>query len=173
MPLFPVNDSDLADVAALVNSGYRGDVSRQGWTTEADFLLGERTNETALRLDLAARPVARLFMFREAPGAPLLGCVWLEPVDSTTWYLGMLTVRPELQNCGHGRTVLAEAEAIACSRGATRIRMMVVNIRDELIAWYLRRGYVLTGETKPFPYDSPFGKATRDDLSFIVLEKRL
>ena len=173
MPLFAVADADLADVAALVNSGYRGDVSRQGWTTEADFLLGERTNETALRVDLAARPQAKLMMFREAPGMPLLGCVWLEPVDSATWYLGMLTIRPDLQNCGYGRAVLSEAEAFVRNHGGERVRMVVVNIRDELIAWYLRRGYALTGETKPFPYDSQFGKATRDDLKFVVLEKRL
>ncbi len=52
--------------------------------------------------------------------------------------------------------------------------MTVVNVREVLIAWYLRRGYHKTGETNPFPYgDDRFGKPLRDDLNFVVLEKNL
>jgi ribosomal protein S18 acetylase RimI-like enzyme len=174
VPLTPAADADLEAVAALVNSAYRGDASRQGWTTEADYLDGQRTDPQTLRRDLAAKPDAVLLTFRDAPEGPLLGTVWLEPAGGEAWYLGMLTVRPDLQARQLGRTVLAGAEAAAAERGAKRIVMTVVNIRDTLIAWYQRRGYRLTGETRPFPYgDESLGIPRREDLSFVVLEKAL
>jgi ribosomal protein S18 acetylase RimI-like enzyme len=158
-----------------VNSAYRGESSRQGWTTEADYLDGQRTDPATLARDLAATPGARLLVWREAADGPLLGSVWLEPVgDGEAWYLGMLTVRPDLQARGLGRALLAAAETEAAAAGARRIRMTVVSIRDTLIAWYQRRGYTLTGETRPFPYGDPlFGEPKRPDLQFVVLEKRL
>jgi ribosomal protein S18 acetylase RimI-like enzyme len=174
MPLFPATDADLDDLASFVNAAYRRDSSRLGWTTEADFLDGQRTDATALRDDLAARSGAVMLMFRDSADTLLQGCVWLEPINSETWYLGMLAVRPDLQDRKLGRRVLADAEAFAQSRGAQCIRMTVINIRDTLIAWYVRRGYTLTGETRPFPYhDTRFGLPLRDDLYFVVLEKRL
>jgi ribosomal protein S18 acetylase RimI-like enzyme len=168
------NDADLPAVVALVNSGYRGDSSRLGWTTEADYLDGQRTDLATLRLDLAAHPGAVLLLLRAEPGDELLGSVWLEPKDAESWYLGMLTVRPDLQDSGLGRTLLGEAEAFAAARGARRMKLSVFSIRDTLIAWYERRGYRRTGEELPFPYgDARFGEALRDDLVFIAMEKTL
>lgn len=172
MPLSPV--TDLPAVVALVNSAYRGETSRRGWTTEADYLGGQRTDPATLAQDLATTPGAVLLGWRDAPDAPLTGCVWLEPADASVWYLGLLTVAPDLQDRRLGRELLAAAEAFAGARGAKRIRLTVVNIRDALIAWYQRRGYALTGETRPFPYgDDRFGIPRRDDLAFVVLEKPL
>ena len=174
MHVTTATDADLGAIAALVNSGYRGDSSRAGWTTEADFLGGQRTDAEALRTDLTARPGAVLLMLRDEPGGDLLGSVWLEPQGPDVWYLGMLTVRPDVQARQLGRTLLAEAERFAASRGARRMRMSVITIRDTLIAWYERRGYVRTGKTLPFPYgDVRFGVPARDDLRFEVLEKAL
>ena len=167
-------DADLDAIAALVNSSYRGESSRGGWTTEADFLGGQRTDAEALRDDLAARAGAVLLTLRDEPGGELLGSVWLEPQGPADWYLGMLTVRPDLQARQLGRTLLAEAEAYAASRGGRRMRMSVITVRDALIAWYERRGYTRTGEAQPFPYgDERFGIPMRDDLRFEVLEKSL
>lgn len=171
MRICPATESDLPDVAALVNSAYRGETSRQGWTTEADFLDGQRTDVEALRDDLRSKPGAVLLLHRER-GA-LLGSVWLEPAGDETWYLGMLTIRPDLQNRGLGRELLSTAEAYARERNGRRICMHVVSIRETLIAWYRRCGYALTGETRPFPTDSRFGIAKRNDLEFVVLEKQL
>lgn len=173
MPLIPAIDSDLDAVAALVNSAYRGETSRAGWTTEADYLDGQRTDAATLRADLAEAPGAALLTLRDGADGPILGTVWLEPAGDGAWYLGMLTVQPDLQARQLGRTVLEAAEAYAVERGATRIQMTVVQIRDTLIAWYERRGYARTGETRPFPYDDQrFGVPRRDDLAFIVMEKR-
>ena len=174
LPLIPATDADLEAVSELVNSAYRGETSRQGWTTEADYLDGQRTDPDTLRRDLAADPQAVLLIFRDEPEGPLLGTVWLEPAGEAAWYLGMLTVRPDLQARQLGRAVLAGAEAHAAGLGAKRVIMTVVNIRDTLIAWYERRGYRLTGEVRPFPYDDQrFGVPLREDLAFVVLEKAL
>lgn len=174
MPVFRATETDLLSVVALVNSAYRGDSSRQGWATEADALGGQRIDISMLRNDLAKQPEAHLLLLRDAPEAPLLGCVWLEPDETDIWYLGMLTVRPDLQDRQLGRRLLADAEEVARGRGARRIRMTVLSIREALIGWYVRRGYAFTGDTKPFPYGNErFGIPLRDDLHFVLLEKAL
>lgn len=171
MPLFLATDDELDAIAALVNASYRGE---GGWTHEMGVVIGERTNPSELRRDLAAAPGAVLLVWRDAPDGAILGCVWLEPAQDDAWYLGLLTVRPDLQDRKLGRDILAAAERLAAGRGARRIEMTVVNIRDTLIAWYERRGYRLTGEQTPFPYDDErFGRPVRDDLAFVVLAKPL
>ena len=173
----PLTDADPAEhpaVVALVNAAFRGTGAGQGWTTEADYIQGQRIDLHLLREELAASPNARLLVWRDDGGRDLHGCVWLQPDKDGAWYLGMLTVRPDLQAHHLGRRILAEAEAIAAQSGARRLRMTVINIRDSLIAWYGRRGYVATLERKPFPYgDNRFGRPLRDDLCFVVLEKVL
>ena len=156
-----------------MNSAYRGESSRQGWTTEADYIEGQRTDAAVLARDLAATPGAELLALCE--DGTLMGCVWLEPVgDGATWYLALVTVRPDRQDRQLGRTLLAEAEAWAAKAGARRISLTVVGIRDSLIAWYQRRGYALTGETRPFPYENrEIGTPLRRGLDFVVLEKAL
>jgi ribosomal protein S18 acetylase RimI-like enzyme len=167
-------ESDLEAIAALVNSAFRGDSSRVGWTTEADLVGGQRTDPQMLQADLASRPGAVLLAMRDEPGGTLLGSVWLEPKSADVWYLGMLTVRPDLQSRGLGRTMLAEAERHAASRGARRMRMTVITVREALLQWYERRGYTRTGELLPFPYGNDrFGLPLRDDLQFAALEKEL
>ena len=171
MHLTPAQDDDLEAVAAMVNRAYR---AGEGWTHEAAYVVGERTTTAALRADLAASPEAMLLTLRDEPAGPLLGVVWLEPTGGEAWYLGMLTVRPDLQDRRLGRQLLEDAEAFATARGARRIRMTVIAIRDTLIAWYERRGYRPTGEREPFPYeDQRFGVPNRGDIDFVVLEKQV
>jgi ribosomal protein S18 acetylase RimI-like enzyme len=173
MIISPAGPEDLETVAALVNGAYRGSDGDRGWTHEADYIDGKRTSVEDLRADLA-RPGATLLLARDDPEAPPTGCVWLEPAGDGAWYLGMLTVQPRLQAQGEGRRLLAAAEQYAAARGARRIRMTVVSIRDTLIAWYQRRGYELTGEREPFPYDDQrFGAPRVAGLEFVTLEKRL
>jgi len=173
MALTPAHTHDLAEAAALINSAYRGDSARAGWTHEADYLTGTRIDEEDLIGDLARKPAARLLVWRDQPDGPILGCVWLEPEAKGLWYLGMLTVRPNLQDRKLGRTILEGAESYAKTRGARAVRMTVISIRDTLITWYARRGYRATGERQPFPYSKGFGNALRRDLEFVLLEKPL
>lgn len=173
MALKPAQMDELAEAVALINSAYRGDSARAGWTHEADYLTGTRIDEEDLAADLGRDPDARLLVWRDEDDGPILGCAWLEPDGEDCWYLGMLTVRPDLQDRKVGRAILGEAEAHARVQGARAVRMTVISIRDTLIAWYERRGYRQTGEREPFPYGEGFGNAVRRDLEFVVLEKPL
>lgn len=164
-------DADVAALVALVTSAYRGDVSRKGWTTEADFLEGNRIDPDVLRGDIA-RPRSRVLIAER--NGDLLACAHVA-IDDGAGYFGMFSVQPALQGAGLGSRMLAEAERVVRDEWATPVmRMTVIDIRDELIAYYVRRGYRRTGIVKPFPYgDARFGIPLRDDLRFEVLEKRL
>jgi GNAT superfamily N-acetyltransferase len=174
----PAEDPELEAIAAFVNQVYRGPEAATGWTSEADYIAGQRTDAGKLREGLR-KPGAVILTLRDEAegdeaGGPLLGCVWLEPAHMDAWHLGMLSVRLDLQKAGVGRRLLAGAEDYARARGAAWMEMTVINIRDSLIAWYERRGYRRTEQTRPFPYgDERFGVPLRDDLAFVVLEKKL
>ncbi len=163
---------DVPRVADLVNSAYRGATSRAGWTTEADFLGGQRTDAAAVA-EIIASPAQRMLV-GERDGI-LIGCACLEKVNAQTCHFGMFAIRPELQSRGIGKYFLAEAERVArADLGCTVMRMLVITLRHELIAWYERRGYRRTGEREPFPYGNErFGLPLRDDLEFEVLVKTL
>lgn len=164
-------EADVDAVVALVESAYRGDSSRAGWTTEADFLEGRRTGRDDVEAQLG-RPQSRVLLAEDDAG--LLACAHVA-VEDGAGYFGMFSVDPQRQGGGVGKQVLAEAERIARDEfGQATMRMTVIDIRDELIAFYERRGYRRTGITKPFPYgDERFGLPLRDDLRFEVLEKPL
>ena len=174
MFLARATEYDYAAIVDLANLAFRGVGPAASWNSEADFIEGQRLTESLLRADLAAKPDAVLLTSRDDPNGELLGTVWLEPKKDGIWYLGLLTIRPDLQNRQMGRALLAAAEDFAQQQGASRIRMSVVNVRTTLIAWYERRGYVLTEETQLFPYgDQRFGRPLRNDLHFVLLEKDL
>ncbi|MFY2762946.1 GNAT family N-acetyltransferase [Arenimonas sp. MALMAid1274] len=162
---------DVAAVVALVESAYRGPASRVGWTTEADLLDGRRTGEDDVQAQID-RPQSRILL-AEREGR-LLACAHVA-VEDGAGYFGMFSVDPGQQGGGIGSALLAEAERVARDDfGQARMRMTVIDVRDELIAYYERRGYRRTGIKKPFPYgDERFGLPRRDDLRFEVLEKPL
>jgi ribosomal protein S18 acetylase RimI-like enzyme len=166
---------DVPAVVALTQSAYRGDASRAGWTTEADLLDGQRTDAREVA-ELIANPNAMLLL-AERDGQLLASCVVerLSGEHAGDGYFGMFSVRPEAQGNGTGRALLAEAERIARDEWHARtMRMTVIDVRAELIAWYERRGYRRTGEYRPFPYGDPrFGIPKRDDLRFEWLVKEL
>ncbi len=167
-------DADIPAIVELVNVGFRATGPGASWNSEADIIEGDRTTEELLRAELAGKPDTAMFVWRRSPDGAIQGCVSLEPATAGAWYLGTLTVDPRLQNAGFGRQLLAAAETWAADRGARRIRLKVVNARETLIAWYLRRGYRLTGEVQPFPYDDRrFGTPRREGLVFVVLDKEI
>jgi GNAT superfamily N-acetyltransferase len=163
--------ADAPAVAALVESAYRGEISRQGWTTEADLLDGRRTDADEVAGLIASTDGAMLLAEREGE---LLACCYRERRGSEA-YFGMFAVRPGLQGGGIGAAVLDEAERRARQDwGCQMMCMLVIDLRDELIAWYSRRGYRRTGVLSPFPYgDERFGLPRRDDLRFERMEKLL
>lgn len=162
-------EPDAGAIAALVNSAYRGDESRQGWTTEADLLDGTRIDDAAV-LDLIRKPDTSvlLYIIEER----VMGCVELRK-DGTGLYLGMLSVAPRTQGQGIGKKLLIEAESYARKHGCTSIFMTVISVREDLIAWYLRHGYMLTGKRMPFVVPDERWGIPKRDLEFVYLEKKL
>lgn len=172
---------DIPALIALVTAAYRGDASRQGWTTEADLLDGQRIDAQMLRADLDA-PGSVILLATDSGDEDrprLVACANIARQAAgdgiATAYFGMFSVDPDLQGGGIGKLVLAEAERIARDAlGCLRMRMTVIDSREELIAYYERRGYVRSGIRKPFPYGDPrYGLPKRDDLQFEILEKSL
>ena len=172
MKLEQATIEDLPALHALIESAYRGDSARAGWSHEADLLDGQRTDLAELEAILAD-PGRQLLVLRNGDEMP--ACVALTDKGAGLAYLGLLTVDPRRQSGGLGRSMLAAAEDHAVAEfGADRVEMTVISQREELIEWYGRRGYRATGERRPFPHDDPrAGRPKRADLEFIVLEKQL
>lgn len=167
-------EPDFPAIIDLVNAAYRGSGNTASWNSEIGILAGTRLTDSLLREDLAAKPDAHLLVARDRETRAIIGTVWLEPVQESTWYLGLFTIDPARQKRHLGRALLAAAENFARGYGARHMRMGVLNVRETLIAWYERRGYSRTGGTEPFPYgDNRFGTPLRNDLEFVILEKQL
>lgn len=167
----PATLDDVPRIVGLIESAYRGDSSRGGWTTEADLLAGQRTDEA----DVTAAVVGEgSHMFVGEVGGDMVAC-FLVQHRGTHAYFGMFAVSPAVQGAGLGKRALAMAEQVARDElGLTTMHMTVLRQRADLVAYYVRRGYVQTGEMRPFPYgDLRFGKPLRDDLEFEVLVKDL
>lgn len=166
------NLSDVPQILELVQSAYRGDSSRQGWTTEADLLDGGRafTDEVSSIIRAADNKVILL----ETAGR-LRASVHIKKQAQGLAYLGMFAVAPEQQNQGLGKRLLQYAEAVAVADWqCQRMEMTVIHQRQELIAWYQRRGYKLSGEQRQFPYgDTRYGIPKRQDLILDVLTKSI
>ncbi|MCU0754881.1 MAG: GNAT family N-acetyltransferase [Xanthomonadales bacterium] len=167
----PATAADIPALVELVESAYRGERSRAGWTTEADLLDGQRTDADSVA-ELISAPGHCLLTLRETDD--ILACCHLRR-DGDTAHFGMFAVRPTRQAGGLGGHLLAAAETHALQVWrCTQMQMLVIDCRVELIAWYRRKGYAETGETQAFPYGNPrFGLPKRADLRFIRLAKGL
>ncbi|KPM39213.1 hypothetical protein AK830_g7361 [Neonectria ditissima] len=173
--------ADTPATLALVSSAYRGDHSRAGWTTEADLFTGARIDAAGVAAKISDPRGAVLLAHDPADPDPdaLVACCEVvlrpDPAAAATAYFGLFAVDPLRQAGGFGRLTLQRAEDYARDEwGARRMEMNVISTRDELIAWYLRRGYRRLEQTRPFPYDEvPTGSALKNDYYFVVLDKEL
>ena len=160
---------DVSALNILINSAYRGESSKKGWTTEANLLQGLRTTEQELAETIGNTNNAIL---KFTDNKNIIGCVLLIKKEQQL-YLGMLTVLPDLQNSGIGKKLLQEAEIHAVALGLPKIVMTVISVREELIAWYKRHGYTDTGGRVPFPASDVHVPILEQPLEFIVLEKKI
>lgn len=161
---------DAVELAELINSAYRGESSRQGWTTEADLLDGRRTDISDIRR-LIATADSVILLCRDQ--ADLLGSVHLQKTGQNV-QIGMLAVRPSMQGRGIGKRLLRAAEAEACQLwSATCLSMAVIPCRTELMAFYERCGYRRTGTIKEFPVNPLMWTPKVPGLTLELLEKRL
>lgn len=170
-PCIPATSDDIPTLVDLIESAYRGERSRAGWTTEADLLDGQRTDAEAVA-ELIATSGHCLLTLRE--GGDIVACCHLRH-EGAIAHFGMFAVRPSRQAAGLGGRLLAAAETHAREQwGCTQMQMLVIDCRAELIAWYRRKAYAETGERLPFPYgNTRFGLPKREDLCFLRLAKAL
>ncbi|GAB3859230.1 GNAT family N-acetyltransferase [Hymenobacter terrigena] len=169
MILATATPADAPRLTQFVNAAYRGDTARQGWTTEADLLDGQRIDEEGMR-EMLARPGAAILLCQNEAGE-LLGSFHAQ-AKGELLYLSMLAVNPTGQAQGVGKFLLTAAENYGREHGCTTSHMTVISVRTELIAYYERRGYRLTGAAEPFPTDPRFG-IPKQPLVLLVLEKPL
>ena len=160
---------DVSALNKLINSAYRGESSKKGWTTEANLLEGSRTTEKELT-EIIQDKKNTILKFTE--NNQIIGSVLLIEKEDQL-YLGMLTVSPELQNSGIGKKLMQEAEIHASKLGLSKIVMTVISVREELISWYKRNGYQDTGAREPFPASDVYDNISNKPLEFMVLEKRI
>jgi len=162
--------ADIAAIKDLLNNAYRGEASKQGWTTEADLISGDTRTDEAM-LQQVIEQSGSVFLIYKDEQQKITGCVNLQEHDEKL-YLGMFSVSPQLQGGGIGKKILQAAEEYACNLEKKAIYMSVISLRTELINWYMRHGYADTGERKPFVEDGLTGKHLKP-LEFMILEKAL
>lgn len=163
---------DTSSIVQLVNSAYRGETARRGWTSEADLLDGQRT-DVAMVTDMLE--AGRFYFLLCERAWTLRGSLYVEPLAHHVCCLGMFAIHPDYQRQGLGKWMMVQAERFARDTFKARsMELTVISLRVDLIAWYARRGYICTNEMREFPYgDTRFGVARRPDLVFQVLRKNL
>ncbi|MDN3584465.1 GNAT family N-acetyltransferase [Mucilaginibacter flavus] len=169
MPITKATLADVPELNILINSAYRGEGSKKGWTTESDLIDGIRIDEPML-MEYLNNDAITILKYVNDEGK-IIGTVYLE-VKGDRLYLGMFSVSPTLQNGGVGRALIEEAEVVAKQLGLHIISMTVIRSRTELISWYERRGYTFTGEIQPFHDHGRFGEP-KALIELIVMEKSI
>jgi len=167
--ILTANATDVQELVLLINSAYRGEHSKKGWTTEALLIDGDRMNEASL-MQMMKKPGVLIRKCITNEGV-IAGCVYLE-AQQKELYLGLLTVSPDLQAKGIGKIMLNDTEMVASNLRLSSIVIDVVSLRLELIDWYIRRGFYLTGRTIPFPIENKFGTPLQP-LELVELKKTL
>jgi ribosomal protein S18 acetylase RimI-like enzyme len=162
--------ADITELNVLINTAYRGDESKKGWTTEAHLLDGNRIDEATLQ-EYLDNPEVTILKYTDDADQKIKASVYLQD-KGTTLYLGMLSVQPTWQATGIGRLLLNEAEVVARQINKTSIEISVISTRTELIAWYVRRGFEATGEVLPFHVDRKFG-VPREQIELIIMTKTI
>ncbi|CAN4265933.1 NAT_SF domain containing protein [Methylophilaceae bacterium] len=146
---------DAQDIAALINSSYRGESSRAGWTTEADILDGLRTTTQEVASIIKRDDAFMLVGVLRDQIVATICCERQDAYGRNIAHLGMIAVKPTLQNKGHGTTMIHAAEAMTFREWrVVGFHMAVITLREELIAFYERLGYARSGEFKNFPENS-------------------
>lgn len=159
------------EITSLVNSVYRGDNAKKGWTTEAEILGGIRITEEKVTEYINTKDNVIMLAVNDKK---IIGCVHLEKEGNSCW-LGMLSVDVNYQTYGLGKMLIEKSESFVKEKfGCGEMKMKVIGVRKELLEYYFRRGYRLTGEREDFIVDEDtFGKPFVQGLYFEILSKKL
>lgn len=162
--------SDLPNICILVNNAYRGEEAKKGWTFESDFIEGDkRTDEKDLFLLFSNEKA--IFLIAKNDKEVITGSVYLE-VKNKNLYLGMLSVEPTLQGNGIGKLLVSNAIQYGQSLGLKKIQIQVIHLRQELILWYEKLGFIISDKILPFEVPLEFGKP-KVPLHFIEMNLTL
>ena len=151
-------------LATLADAPNLARVINDAFIVEAFFKIGDRTS---------ADEVVELmngggeFLTVEDAEGNLAGCVYLQCRGERA-YFGMLSIEPAQQGRGLGRTLVESVEARARDRGCRFMDIHIVNLREELPAYYRRLGY---SERGTLPFSDP-ERASRP-CHFLVMTKLL
>jgi len=170
MAITEATKKDIPELVELLNSAYRGEESKKGWTHEAHLVAGDVRTDAHDLSELMDSPGAVFLKYTNDQGK-LEGCVFLHKKGQRL-YFGMLSVSPLTQAKGIGKELMSAAEDHARKENCDHIFMKVISLRHELISWYERKGFKKTGQTEPFPTDTKFGVPTQQ-LEFLIMEKKL
>ena len=163
---------DAQDIAALINSAYRGETSRAGWTTEADILDGLRTTTKEVASIIKREDAFILVGVLRDQIVATICCEKQNAHGRNIAHLGMIAVKPTLQSKGHGTTMIQAAEAMTAREWrVVGFHMAVITVREELISFYERLGYAHTGEFKNFPENATLWQPKVDGLTLEYLVK--
>jgi N-acetylglutamate synthase-like GNAT family acetyltransferase len=165
--------ADVNAIVALIEHAYRAPETAGRWDSESHLLTGPRTSHGEIA-GLVADPASR-FLIAEIDGRVAACCLLQKRgvSESDGAYFGMFAIQTSARAGGMGKLVLAEAERRVRELWNVRAMVMtVINVRTELIAWYQRRGYLLTGARIPFPFSETSGETTRD-FDLVEMRKEL
>jgi len=164
------NQLNSTAIKILLNSAYRGEASKKGWTTEAHLIAGDIRTDDATIKQIIQQSGSVFLIYRNDSNA-IIGCVNLQKHDNKI-YLSMFSVSPTEQSKNIGKKLLHAAEEYARYLQCNAIYMSVISLRTELISWYLRHNYKDTGVRTAFIEDGITGKHMQP-LTFMTLEKSL
>jgi GNAT superfamily N-acetyltransferase len=170
MSISIAQQQDVSALVSLMDNAYRGEGSKQGWTSEADLFIGNKRTDEETITKLINKP-GSVFLKYTNEDEVIEGCVYLHNKESKL-YLGMFSVAPSAQGKGIGKKLLNAADEYAKEQHCSLIYMTVITVREDLIAWYEKNGYKRTDKVLPFPVDEKFGIPTQP-LEMIVLEKQV
>lgn len=159
--------SQSAEIAELVNKAYRPEANSRGWTHESDLVAGDRTSPEQVRQQISPHSPVLVAVRNHA----IVACVQITH-DAPDCWIGMLATHPSEQNSGMGKKMLMAAESYATAHFAPkRLMMSVLSSRAELLSFYQRRGYQLTGQTSDYPLEAGVGTPLMNDLRVLELSK--
>ncbi len=151
------NSADTSEIVRVTNLAYR---------VEDFFIDGDRTNADEVAAKMSA-PGSCFFVIDVPSGSGLMASVYVE-LRGERAYFGMLSVAPAHQKKGLSRALIEAIEGHARAHGCTALEIDVVNVREELPAFYELMGFRVTG-TSPFMK----GHTLKQPVHMILMEKQI
>jgi N-acetylglutamate synthase-like GNAT family acetyltransferase len=158
MTVREATSEDIPELVRIINAAFR---------VEDFFVNGDRTN----RVDIAKRmrdPAVRFLVVDAAPDSTGLAAGVQVDVHEQRGHFAMLAVDPELQGRGLSRVLMNAVEEYCRAAGCEDLEIEVVNLREELPAFYVAMGFVSV-DTAPFPDMSKL----RREAHMVRMTKRL